>query len=157
MLARIFPRQFDNTYQGLWLAVWLFVPLMLVKAVQGVNSIIMTRDVLIGADGIPLDQYGAAAANTVVTLFALLGMYLLIIPLQSLIVLIRYRSMIPFMYLSFIAVQVGARVLNTLHPIERPDGPPIGFTINLILLALTLIGFALSVQDRSPQRVESTA
>src|SRR6185503_18886262 len=99
MLARIFPKQFDTTYRGLWLAVWLFVPLMLVKAVQGANSIIMTRMVLVGADGIPLDQYGAEAGNTVVTLFALLGMYVLIIPLQSLVVLIRYRAMIPFMYL----------------------------------------------------------
>jgi hypothetical protein len=157
MLARIFPKQFDNNYRGLWLAVWLFVPLMLVKAVQGVNSIIMTRLVLAGADGIPVDQYTNGGAETVVALFALLGMYLLIIPLQSLIVLVRYRSMIPFMYVCLIAVQIGARVLNIVNPIARPDGPPIGFTINLVVFALTLIGFALSLQDRAAARVEATA
>ena len=63
MLARIFPKQFDNNYRGLWLAVWLFVPLMLVKALQGANSMIFPRQVLVGADGIPIDQYGPAAGD----------------------------------------------------------------------------------------------
>jgi hypothetical protein len=152
MLARIFPKQFDNEYRGYWLAVWIFVPLMLVKVLQGANSIIMTRAVLTNADGIPVDTYTGGSAETVIALFALLGMYLLIIPLQSLIVLVRYRSMIPFMYLCFIAVQIGARVLNQINPIERPGGPPIGFTVNLIIFVLTLIGFALSLQDRTATR-----
>ena len=150
MLQRIFPKQFDNNYRGLWTAVWLFVPLMLVKTLQGVESAINARETLVRADGIPVDQYASGAAETVVALFALLGMYVLIIPLQSLIVMVRYRSMIPFMYFCFIVVQIGARVLNTINPIARPEGPPIGFTVSLILFALTLIGFALSLQDRRP-------
>ena len=149
MLARIFPKQFDNDYRGYWLAVWIFVPVMLLKAIQGANSIIMTRVVLTGADGIPVDQYTNGGAEAVVALFALLGMYLLIIPIQSLIVLIRYRSMIPFMYLLFLAVQIGARVLGQVNHIDRPGGTPIGFTVNLVIFALTLIGFALSLQDRT--------
>lgn len=152
MLARIFPKQFDNNYRGLWLAVWLFLPLMVVKALQGANSMIITRTVLVGADGIPVDQYGPAAGQAVVAIFALLGMYTLIIPLQSLVVLIRYRSMIPFMYLCFAGVQIAARVLNVVNPIARPEGPPIGFTINLIILGLTLIGFALSLSERRSVR-----
>jgi predicted tellurium resistance membrane protein TerC len=130
---------------------------MLVKAVQGVNSMIMTRAVVIGADGFPLDSYTGGGAEAVIALFALLGMYVLIIPLQSLIVLIRYRSMIPFMYLLFIAVQIGARVLNQINHVDKPAGPPIGFTINLIIFALTLIGFALSLQDRSPKLATQAA
>lgn len=149
MLIRIFPKQFDNDYRGLWLGAWLFVPLMLVKAAQGVNSAIMPRLVLTGADGIPVDQYGAAAGNTVVALFALLGMNGLVLPLLSLIAVIRYRAMIPLLYLMLIATQIASRVLGTMNPIERPDGPPIGFTINLVIMVLTLIGFALSLQERS--------
>jgi len=155
MLARIFPKHFDNNYRGLWLAVWLFVPLMLVKALQGANSMIFPRQVLVGADGIPIDQYGPAAGDAVVALFALLGMYTLIVPLMSAVALVRYRSIIPFMYLLFTLVQIGARILNQLNPIDKPGGPPIGFTINLIIFVLTLIGFALSVQDRSSVRDNS--
>jgi hypothetical protein len=151
MFERIFPRQFDNNYQGYWLAVWIFVPVMLLKAVQGANSMIITRTIMTGADGIPIDNYTGGGTEAAIALFALLGMYVLIIPVQSLIVLVRYRSMIPFMYLLFVAVQIGARVLGQINPIDKPAGTPIGFTINLIIFALTLIGFALSLQDRSPK------
>lgn len=155
MLSRIFPKQFDNDYRGSWLAIWIFVPVVLLKATQGVNSIIMTRRVMAGADGIPIDSYDAAGAEAAVAMFALLGLYLLIVPFQSLIVLIRYRAMIPFMYLMLLLVQGSSRLLLMVHPIVRSAEPamgfaghPIGFWINLGILALTLIGFLLSLQDR---------
>jgi hypothetical protein len=152
MLSRIFPKEIDNTYRGRWLAVWIFVPVVLLKATQGVNSIIMTRQVMTTADGIPLDAYGAAGAEAAIAMFALLGLYLLILPIQSLIVLIRYRAMIPFMYLLLLLVQVSSRLLLMVHPIVRSSEPPMGFAghptgfyINLGILALTLIGFVLSL------------
>ena len=90
------------------------------------------------------------------SMFALLGMYLLVIPLQSLVVLIRYRTMIPFMYLMPLLVQLGSRVLQTVNPIQRIAEPamgyaghPIGFWINLGILAITAIGFLLSIMSRS--------
>src|SRR5438105_15455690 len=43
MLDRLFPKTFDNTYRGHWLGIWIFTAVALVKAVQGVNSIIITR------------------------------------------------------------------------------------------------------------------
>ena len=73
MLRRIFPRQFDNTYRGHWLAVWILVTVVLLELVIGANSIVNTRSVAMGADGIPLDRFGAEAATTVISLFALLG------------------------------------------------------------------------------------
>ena len=87
MLARLFPKQFDNDYRGLWLAIWLFVPIVVVRAIQGAESIVNTRNVITGADGIPLDSFNAAAAQTVVSMFALLGLQLLVIPLQSVVAL----------------------------------------------------------------------
>jgi hypothetical protein len=156
MLSQIFPKEIDNTYRGRWLALWIFVPVVLLKATQGVNSIIMTRQVMITADGIPLDTYSAAGAEAAIAMFALLGLYLLILPIQSLIVLIRYRAMIPFMYLMLLIVQGSSRLLLMVHPIVRSSAPsmgfaghPIGFYINPGILALTLIGFVLSLQDRS--------
>jgi hypothetical protein len=159
MFSRIFPKQFDNTYHGRWLAVWIFVPVVLLKATQGVNSIIMTRQVMTTADGIPLDAYGAAGAEAAIAMFALLGLYLLILPFQSVVVLIRYRAMIPFMYLLLLLVQVSSRVLLMAHPIVRSGaqsmgfgGQPIGFYVNLAILAMTLIGFVLSLQNKSHSR-----
>src|ERR1051326_5686738 len=57
MLNRIFPRQFDNDYRGHWLGIALFILVIALKAMQGVNSIIMTHQVMTTADGIPVDSY----------------------------------------------------------------------------------------------------
>jgi hypothetical protein len=157
MLSRIFPKQFDNEYRGYWLAVWIFLLVILQRVAHGLQSIIIARQTLIGADGIPVDKYTNGGAETVIAIYAVLGIYLLALPLLGLIALIRYRSMIPLMYLLFIALQIGARVSNALHPIARPDGPSLGFTINLIIFVLMLIGFALSLQDRASARVEAPA
>jgi hypothetical protein len=73
MLDRIFSKQFDNACRRHWLAIWIFVPVMLVKAIQGANSILMTRRVMTTADGIPLDRFNAAGAEAAVGMFALLG------------------------------------------------------------------------------------
>lgn len=149
MLNRIFPEQFDNTYRGHRLAIYLFAVVMLLKGSQGVASIINTRTVLATADGIPLDSFNAAGAEAVVALFAALGLYVLMLPLQGIVVLIRYRAMIPFMFLLFLLVQVSSRVILLVHPIVRSSALPIGSAINLVILAMTLIGFVLSLFHKS--------
>jgi hypothetical protein len=151
MIGRIFPKQFDNaSWRGHWLAIWFLVPLLLVKAVQGVNSIVLTRMVATNTDGIPIDRYGAAGAQTVLALFALLGLYGLLLPLLSAVALIRYRAMIPLVYLMFLFVQLGSRILLLVQPIERTSAMPIGLPINLAILAFTLVGFAFSLVERRP-------
>jgi hypothetical protein len=148
MVDRLFPKSFDNVYRGHWLAIWIFGAVVLAKAMQGVNSIIMPRLVATNADGIPLDSFNAAGAQTVLALFALLGFYLLVLPVQSVVVLIRYRAMIPFMYLMLLFVQLGSRVLFLLHPAVRTSTMPAGLAVNLAILALTLMGFALSLLSK---------
>lgn len=149
MLERIFPKQFDNTYRGYRLAIWIFVPLVLMRAIQGANSIISTRLVMTNADGISLDGMNAGGAEVALALFALLGLYVLILPLQSAVVLLRYRAMIPFMYLMMLMVQIGGRFVGLLYPIARPGGHPVGYYINLAILGLTVVGFVLSLTRRA--------
>jgi hypothetical protein len=155
MFEHIFPRQFDNTYRGHWLGIWLLGLIAIMKGLQGTVSVFDTRNVLINADGIPLDSYGADGIATVIALTALLGFCLLVIALQSVVVLIRYRSMVPLMFLVQLVVQTGGRVLHLVNPISRSSetsmgyaGHPIGFYVNLAILAATLIGFALSLRNK---------
>ena len=148
MLNRIFPAQFDNTYRGHWLGLWLFIAIILVKGIQSVDTILLTRLVALGPDAIPLDSFGAACTETVLSLFALMGMCLLILPLQGIVVLIRYRSMIPFTYLSLLVVLVGSRVIQFVHPLARSNTLPYGVIMNLAILAATILGFVLSLQDK---------
>jgi hypothetical protein len=148
MLERIFPRQFDNAYRGHWLGLALFVLIVALKALQGVNSMILTHRTMVGADGIPVDSFGPVAASEATLMFALLGMYLLLLPLLGLVALIRYRAMIPFLLLMLIVVQLGARGVHLLHPTigeTAGSAEPVGFYVNLGILAMTVIAFVLSL------------
>ena len=159
MFNRIFPRQFDNAYRGHWLGLWLFVLVALAKLAMGANSIINTRFVATSADGIPLDSYTAGGAQTAVALFALLGLFNLLLGIQSVVVAIRYRAMIPFMYLLYLILFVGSRALALVHPIDRSgattfgsSGISIGPAFILAIAAVTLLGFVLSLQNKEGAR-----
>ena len=155
MLKRIFPERFDNTYRGHWMGIVILALLCAIKALQGLESLLNTRETAIRADGIPLDSFGDLAANEVMLMFSLLGFYLLLVPLQSALVLLRYRSMIPLMFIWLLFTQIGVRMIVFLHASTPKDavslvaGHPIGFYVNLTLLTITLIGFALSLMDRT--------
>ena len=148
MLERIFPKQFDNTYRGHVAGLVIFVLVVALKALQCIETIFNTRHTAVNADGIPLSTFTPSGANTVLSMFALLGLYLLVIPAQSAVVLLRYRSMIPFLYFWLLLLQIAARALHMLHPAFATDehgSQPIGFYINLGILAVTALGFVLSL------------
>ena len=149
MLSRIFPSQFDNaSYRGHRLGIWLFIPVLIVELAIGINSIANTRFVATSADGIPLDSYDAAGAAAVVSLFALLGLSRALFGLTGLMALIRYRAMIPFMYLLLLALQFGTKALVFLHPIAAKPGPSIGGIGSVFILGVTIVmlaGFGLSL------------
>ena len=159
MLNRIFPRQIDNNYRGHWLAIWLFVPVVLMELAMGANSIINTRLVAMSADGIPLDRYGTGGADAVIALFALAGLFRVLLALQGVVVLIRYRAMIPLMYLLLLILQLGSKALLLVHPVARSGVPSaqLGSAFILAILAMLVIGFVLSLLDRSGARARPLA
>lgn len=144
MWNRFLPRQIDNTYQGYRLALWLFGALVLIKLVIGFNSIFHGRDVATSADGIPLDRFGPAGAQAVVSLFALLGCSLLIMGLLCILVLVRYRALVPFMFALLLLENLGKRMILQVLPIATTGAPP-GDIVALILVALMVVGLVLSL------------
>jgi hypothetical protein len=156
MLARLFPTQFDNQFRGYLAALILFAPIVLMKLAIGINTMgvnpwVPTRRVITGADGIPLDTFSPAAQELVVHLFAYWGLTQFLLCALCLLALVRYRALVPLMYLMLLADQLGRKGLALLHPTEAAAsaGTPIGFTINLALLAALVIGFVLSIQDKT--------
>ena len=149
MLGRIFPKQIDNTYRGYWLAVWLLVPLVLVKLGMGFNVILNTRDVIQGVDGVPLDTFSAEAQKSLVFAFQAWALGLFLSALLGLIALVRYRAMVPLIYLLLLAENAGRKIIQLImqeaHASPTGNGLSVGATVNLVLIAALLIGFALSV------------
>jgi hypothetical protein len=153
MFNRLFPRQIDNKYQGYRLAIWILGLIVLLKLimglnVSGLNPWVSNVEVLINADGVPLGSFSAEAASTAVYLFASWGFGLFILNLLGMLVLIRYRAMIPLMYLLLLIEQIGRKIIGQLNPIVgalEAEGLSIGALINGSLTAALVIGIMLSL------------
>ena len=148
MLGQLLPSRLDNAYHGSRIAPWLLGLVVTIKLLQSVMSIFRGAYVAVSADGIPLDAYTPAGAQTVVAMFALLG--LARIPFYALcaLALAKYRSAIPLM-LALFALDYVARSLALYYlPIER-TGTAGGLVVNQVLFAIMLIALVLSLWRRS--------
>jgi hypothetical protein len=143
MLADLFPRIADNHYPGRRLGLWLFA-LMLIKIVMGVNILFNGRSVAQAADGIPLNTFGENGGAAFLSIFAAWGLCQLIFGLACLVVLLRYRSLVPLTLLALLLEQAGRKVLQLYLPIERMGTPP-GAYINAVLLGIMVLGLLLSL------------
>lgn len=150
MLTRVFPKQFDNTYRGYWLAVWLLVPLVLVKLLMGANVVINTRDIIEGVDGIPLNSFSVEAQKNLIFSFQAWALGLFLLAALGLIALVRYRAMVPLVYLLLLVENAGRKAISLASgsPLIPPGGPTTATLINMSLIAALLIGFALSIGRR---------
>lgn len=104
MLTRLFPKQIDNDYRGHVLAIWLLVPLALTKLLQGasvagLNPLRTSRQILEAVDRVPVGAFPAEAASHLVFLFAAWGVCIFVLGLLGILALLRYRAMMPLMYL----------------------------------------------------------
>jgi hypothetical protein len=148
MFDDILPRSIDNTYRGHRLAFLPFVLLVLLKLTIGVNSILHGYAVMTTADGIPLDTFPPAAVQSLVSLWALLGLSHVVLGLLCVLVLVRYRSMLPFMFALLLFQNLGGQLISHFLPLVRTGAPPASI-VNLTLLTLMIVGLGLSLWRRS--------
>jgi hypothetical protein len=149
MLNEFLPTSADNVYRGRRLALWLFAAVVLMRVVMSLNSMLNGRAIASSADGIPLQTYAPAAAQTTVSMFALLGLSTFIISLVCILILVRYRSLVPVMFAVLLLQSLGGRLILHFLPIIRTGTPP-GIYVNLLLLGLMVLGLTLSLWRRQP-------
>ena len=145
MLGRLFPAQADNRFDGYRASLWLLGLFVALKLVMSLNSIFNTESVAAGADGIALDTFGPGAAREVLTLFALTALGQLALAVIALAALVRYRGLVPFLYLMLLGEGLGRRLIVQAHDVARTGSGAAGWYINLALLALLALGLALSL------------
>lgn len=153
MLSRLFPKQIDNTYWGSTFAIVLLVPILLMKFVMGLNVAglnpwVSNRYIAETVDRIPLETFGAEAASTVMFLFASWGLVLFVLSLLGVVVLIRYRAMVPLLFLLLLIEQSGRMWIALAAPIVKAvksEGISTGALINWGFVAALAIGFVLSL------------
>lgn len=147
MINRILPKRIDNNYRGQKFALWLFIPIALLNVMIALAAIFSSDGGAQSADGIPLDTFAAGGAETVIGVVALLGLAKLLLGLLNLMALVRYRAMIPLMYVLVVADQLGHKALGWMKPIAHV-GKPAGSYVNLIIITLSIIGLVLSLRGK---------
>ena len=148
MLETVFPRSVDNNFRGHIAALWLFGLYVALRIVMNTNVIFNTRSVAVGGDGLPIDTLSPNAAATVLMMMGVQASGQLILALLGLIVLIRYRSMVPLMTLLILCELIARRLYLMAHSVERTEAMPVGSYINYSFLALLCAVFALSLFKR---------
>jgi hypothetical protein len=94
---------------------------------------------------IPLDNYSVAAADVVIHIFAEWGLTQLLFGILYAIVLGRYKSLIPLMYLFILTEYTGRLFIKFYKPIILEGTAP-GGVGNYIMIPVALLMLVLSLQ-----------
>ncbi len=142
----LFPNSIDNDYKGNKLPMYLFY---LVTAFTVVRSLIH----LISPDGgaqsiatIPLHLYSKEASDTIIHMFSEWGLSQLLFGLFYIVVLTRYKSLIPLMYL-LLVLEYSTRLLLSFYKPFELEGQAPGGIGNYLLVPLFIVMFILSLKN----------
>ena len=147
MLPRLFPARVDNKYRGHPIGLWLFVPIALIKLSQSLTHLLKHDGGAQSISTIPLDAYPPSAAQNVVGMFARLGLEQLLLASIFLLVLLRYRALIPLMYLLMVAHFAGGKIVAQYKPLALAGTSGVS-TPFLVIAILSVIGLILSLIGR---------
>ena len=145
-MKHLFPNSIDNDYKGNKLPMYLFY---LVTAYTVIRSIIH----LVFPDGgaqtiatIPLHLYSKDASDTIIHMFSEWGLSQLLFGLFYIVVLIKYKSLIPLMYL-FLVLEYSTRLLLSFYKPFELGGQAPGGIGNYVLVPLFILMFILSLRN----------
>lgn len=151
MGSKILPSVADHNYRGHNIALWFFY---LITAVTIGRSLIHMLKNDGGAQSIatiPLDTYTEAGAATVILIFSYWGLSQLMFGIIQLMVALKYKSLIPLMYLMLILEWGGRFLISLWKPIETTGQAPAGIG-NMILPFVCLLMFFLSIKEKSKSK-----
>lgn len=157
MLQSLFPKHLSNNgYRGRAAALWLFAVFLALKAIMGVNGAINTRAIATG-DGIRLDGLDEGAAETILLLFRSLSIAQLPLVAIGVAVLLRWRSMVPFILLVLVADQMVRHAPALWNAVGAGRALSVGMWINLAFLGLLLVSLMMSLWGRPGEASQAPA
>jgi hypothetical protein len=147
LLNRLFPERVDNRYLGHSLGLWLFAPIALMKLGFGTVHIVRPDGGAQSVSTIPLDAYPADAAQNIVALMSRMGVEQLLIAAIFLIVLLRYRAMIPLMYALSVSYYLLLQGVALMKPLAL-TGTSGANTPVLALTIISCVGLVFSLMGK---------
>jgi hypothetical protein len=146
MLNRLLPSNANFTYAGSRVSLWLLGLILFMKLAIALGSILNGHYAASVADGIPIDSFTPAARQAFLSLFASLGLCQFMLGLVGVLLLLRYRALVPLFLLALIVEYLARKGINAYMPIARTGDAPVGI-INWAIFAVMLLAFGLSVRQ----------
>ena len=147
MLKKLLPEIVDNNYRGHKIALWLFYLITIVTIIRSCIHVFKDDGGAQSIATIPLDTFSNGGAEAVVFIFAYWGLSQLMFGLIQGIVALRYKSLIPLIYLFLLFEYVGRFGIAFFKSIETTGQAP-GGVINYVFPILFVIMFFLSVREK---------
>jgi len=151
ILGRLFPAQFDNVYRGSRIALWVFYALTALTLWRSQHHIFASDGGAQSIATIPLDTYTQGGAQSVITIFALWGLAQLAMALVMLLASIRYKSMVPLLWLFIFLEYAGRKLVGIYKPLETIETAP-GASANNIFPIIALVMLVLALW---PEKTEN--
>lgn len=144
MIKRLFPDTFDNHFPGKKIALWVFYPFTAITLWRSQHHVFAPDGGAQSIATIPLDNYADGAAATIIAIFAQWGLIQLLVGLLMLVAAVRYKSMVPLMWLIVLMEWIGRGLIGQFKPVETLATAP-GQTGNLVLPVVALIMLVLAL------------
>jgi hypothetical protein len=142
----LLPAKADNTIRGLKLPVYFFALITIGSLTRSLIHLLAPD----GGAGSIASMDLSAGAEGIIFAFGLWGSSQLLFALVQLLVLLRYRSLIPFMYLMLILETLLRQLVGAMKPAAFADVPPGGY-LNQVMLPLAILMLLLSLWSARKQ------
>ena len=151
MLNRLLPPLANFTYTGSRVSLWLLGLVLFLKLAIALGAIFNGHYAASVADGIPIDSYTPQGARAFLSVFASLGLSQFILGMIGVLLLLKYRPLVPVFLLVLLIEYLARKGLNAYMPIARSGNAP-GGAINWAIFGIMLLAFVLSMRPRNVQK-----
>ena len=141
ILEILLPAKIDNTIRGSRIPFYIFALYAIVSTVRSCIHLLSPDG---GAGTIAGMDLSVAGADGIIFAFALWGSSQLLFALIQLLVVFRYRSLIPFMWLMLVLEVLLRELVGKIKPVTFAHTPP-GAIGNQVMLPLALLMLGLSL------------
>ena len=142
---KVLPEEINNNYEGRRIALYLFYLFTIMTIARSLVHIFAPDGGAHSIATIPLSSYPAEATDVVIHIFAEWGLTQLLFGILYVVVLWKYKSLIPLMYV-FILTEYTSRLFLSFYKPIILEGTAPGGIGNYILIPLALLMLVLSLQ-----------
>ncbi len=152
-VAGLFALELNNDGRGYLSPICALVPVLVAKTLiavnfSGLNPFIDVAEILLTADGIPVDQFSPEARFATVDLAKAWGAAMLALCAICWLVIVRYRTGLPIVILALLleqGVRTGDGLVTAATNLISGHGASVGGMINLGMTALLVLALVLAL------------